>query len=62
MRLQCFPPIRYMRGGASRAFKRDDLYQLLTKLKFRLPGCIVCMVLLCIKLDYMVVSGQFFSA
>ena len=51
-RLQCFPPTRYVRGGASRAHKRDDLYQLLTKLKFRLPGCIVWFSLLCIQLDY----------
>ena len=41
MHLQCFPPTRYVRGGASRAHKRDDLYQLWTKLKFRLPACIV---------------------
>ena len=40
MRLQCFPPTRYVGGGASRAHKRDDLYQLLTKLKFRLPGAL----------------------
>ena len=36
-----FPPTRYVRGGALRAHKRDDLYQLLTKLKFGLPDCIV---------------------
>ena len=36
-----FPPTRYVRGGVTRAHKRDDLYQLLTKLKFRLPACIV---------------------
>ena len=31
----------YVRGGASRTHKRDDLNQLLTKLKFMLPACIV---------------------
>ena len=36
-----FPPTRYVRGAALCAHKRDDLYQLLTKLKFRLPACIV---------------------
>ena len=41
MRLQCFPPTNFVRGGASCAHKRDDLYQLLTKLKLRLPACIV---------------------
>ena len=41
MHLQSFPPTRYVRGGASRAHKRDYHYQLLTKLKFRLPASIV---------------------
>ena len=32
----------------------------LTKMKFRLPACMHCMVLQCIQLDYVVISGQFF--
>ena len=32
MHLQCFPPTRYVRGGASGAHNRDDLYLILSKL------------------------------
>ena len=28
MHLQCFPPTRYVRGGATRAHERDDHYPL----------------------------------
>ena len=45
MRLQCFPPTHYVRGGAARAHKRDDLYPLLSKLEYRLPACIVWLYL-----------------
>ena len=61
MHLQCFPPTCYVRGGALRTLKRDDYYQLLTKIEVQ-AACLHCMVLLCTQLDYMVVSGQFFSA
>ena len=40
-----------------RTHKRDDLYQMLTKLKFRLPACIVCFYY---ASSSMVVSGNFF--
>ena len=54
-----FPPTRYVRGGATRAHKRDDLYQLFDKIEI-LAACLHCMVPLCTQLDYMVVFGQFF--
>ena len=44
-----------MRGGL-RAYKRDDLYRLMTKLNFSLAACLHCMVL-CIQL---VISGLLF--
>ena len=63
MRLQCFPPTRYVRGGATRAHKRDDLYPISSKLTYRLPACIVWLYYASSsKLDYMEVSGHFFSA
>ena len=37
----CSPPMCYMRGGASRAHKRDDLYQIWSELEYRLPAFIV---------------------
>ena len=40
MHLQCFPPTRYVRGGAARAHKRDDLYPIWSNLEYRLPACI----------------------
>ena len=60
MRLQCFPPTRYVRGGDTRAHKRDDLYPISSKLKYRLPACIVWLYYACFQLDYMEVSGHFF--
>ena len=36
-----FPPTRYVRGGATRAHKRDDLYPISSKFEYRLPACIV---------------------
>ena len=41
MHLQCFPPTRYVRGGASRAHKRDDLYQNFSKAEYGEPAWIV---------------------
>jgi hypothetical protein len=32
MHLQCVPPMRYVMGGAKRAHKRDDLFQICAKL------------------------------
>ena len=36
-----FPPTRYLRGGATRAHNVTTFTNVLTKLKFRLPACIV---------------------
>ena len=41
MHLQCFPPTRYVRGGATCAHRLDDLYPILPKLEYRQPACIV---------------------
>jgi hypothetical protein len=41
MHLQCFPPTRYVMGGATRAHIRDDLYPILSKLEFGRPAYIV---------------------
>ena len=41
MHLQYFPPTCYMRGVATRAHELEDLYPLQSKLKFRLPACII---------------------
>ena len=57
MRLQRFHP-HYIRGGATRAHKRYDLYQLFDKIAIW-AACLHCMVPL-FQLDYMVVFGQFF--
>ena len=39
--LQCFPSMRYVRGGATCTHKGDDLYPIWSKLEYRLPACIV---------------------
>ena len=38
MHLQRFPPTRYVRGGASRTHKRDDLYQICSKVAYGEPA------------------------
>jgi hypothetical protein len=41
MHLQCFPPTRYVMGGATRAHVRDDLYPICSKMEYGEPVCIV---------------------
>ena len=41
MHLQCFPPMHYVMGRATRAHIRDDLYQIRYKLVHGKPACIV---------------------
>ena len=35
-----FPPTRYVRGGATRAHRFDDLYPIWPKLDYSQPACI----------------------
>ena len=58
MRLQCFPPTRYVMGGASRVHIRDNLYQICSKVEYGEPACTVWLYNAVYL--YYGFSGQFF--